>query len=159
MDGNTEVKIRKLRNSDASYITKMLRDFWTKVSPKMWKRELSADYKELYDANEDFVAVINNDIAGVIGYWRLNHEPKKIVWLDWLIVHKNYRRRGIGSILLKHLLKVLQKAKIKMLCVEHSSKDVAAEKFYRARGFKEQGRIPDYWDDGGDLVILTKKVY
>ncbi len=144
--------------SDIPTIVKIVKKTLSTTDSRKAKKDLIDQSKRLYVNGENFVAEINGVLVGVIGYWRLNHHPKNVVWLDWFVVDKKYQNKGIGSILLKHMIQKLRKKKFKILCCEKSSKDISADKFYKSHNFKICGRIKSYWEDGGDLILLIKEI-
>lgn len=54
--------------------------------------------------------------------------------------------------------KKLIKGGFKMLCCEASSKGDTSKIFYAKHKFVEFGRIKNYWEDGGDLILLVKYI-
>ena len=58
------------------------------------------------------------------------------------LIHSDYRRKGIGSMLMERLLdKVRKKGNIKILTAEVASDNVASQKLLKKNGFKEFGRL------------------
>lgn len=92
-----------------------------------------------------------NDIAGVlagIGYW--NGLEIKVVW-----VRSDYRNRGIGTLILKHVEKVAKEkgATIAML----DTFDFQAEEFYLKNGYTSIGEIKDF-PTGHKRIYLSKRL-
>lgn len=56
------------------------------------------------------------------------------------------------------MIPILAKKRYKMICLEKSSKNIAAKFFYKKHGFKEAGKIEKYWEDGGDWIVLVKRI-
>lgn len=79
----------------------------------------------------------------------------------WLAVDKNFQGKGYGRKLLKKtenfLLQQLNQVTIR---VETSSRKeyTNARNLYLRNGFKETGRIPDFYSHGDDLVIFYKQL-
>lgn len=62
------------------------------------------------------VAEQNNDIAGMaLYYFGYSSWKGSMLYLDDLIVHENYRRQGIGKLLMDELIKIAKEDKINQL--------------------------------------------
>ncbi|MFA6991843.1 MAG: GNAT family N-acetyltransferase [Candidatus Gracilibacteria bacterium] len=155
-NANLRMKIRKMRISDIPSIGKIIQQSLSNTDAKKAEKDLMDQSKKLYVEGENFVAEINNKVVGVIGYWRLGHHPKKVVWLDWFAVNEEYQRRGIGSKLLLYMINKLSKKKFQMLCCEKSGEGLSSKLFYAKHKFVEFGKIKNYWENNGDLILLVK---
>lgn len=153
---NFNIKIRKMKISDILQIERLIQRVLSHVDARKAKKDMIDQSKKLCVDGENFVAEIDNKVIGIIGYWRLGHHPKKVVQLDWFAVHENYQNKGIGSKLLLYMISKLKKRNFQMLCCEKSSKDISSKFFYNKHKFIEFGRIRNYWEDGGDLILLVK---
>lgn len=152
------LKIRKMRHSDIPKIVSIISRDLGPLDGKKAKKDMAEQQQKLYVDGQVFVAEDKSGLLGVIGYWHMPYHPKNVCWMDWFGVEKNHKRMGIGSALLLHMLKFLAKKKYRMLCCEKSSKDIAAKLFYEKHGFKEAGKIARYWEDGGDWIVLVKRI-
>jgi len=151
-----DLKIRKMKIPDLPSIEEIIQRTLSIVDAKKATKDMADQSNNLYADGGNYVAEINKKVVGVIGYWRLGHHAKKAVWLDWFAVDKNYQNKGIGSKLFLFLVSQVKKRGYEMLCIEKSSKDISAQFFYDKQGFVEFGRIGNYWEDAGDLVLLVK---
>lgn len=101
----------------------------------------------------DFVALDENgiEIGGILaglGYW--NGLEIKILWVE-----ENYRKRGIGTQILKHAEKIAKEkgAEIAML----DTFDFQAERFYLKNGYEPIGEIKDF-PKGHRRIYFSKKL-
>jgi ribosomal protein S18 acetylase RimI-like enzyme len=80
--------------------------------------------------------------------------------LYWLAVDPRTQRGGAGSLLVSAVEGRLRERRGRMVVAETSSRsDYAATRaFYKARGFAESGRVPEFYAPGDDRVIYTKRV-
>jgi ribosomal protein S18 acetylase RimI-like enzyme len=99
----------------------------------------------------------------VVGFVIFGRTPiTDFTWdIYWLVVNKDFQRKGIGKILFKRVQEhILQRDKRAVLRVETSAeKDFdQARKFYIREGFEESGRIVDFYSEGNDLVTYYKEI-
>ena len=112
----------------------------------------------------DFTAVVWIDpSSGKPGGWVYfspdTHSDR--AWqLWWIGVAPDQQKRGIGSMLLKHVEQVVRDRNGKVLLIETSSLPgfTNTQLFYTRHGYRECGRIPDYYDDGDSKVIFAKSL-
>lgn len=80
--------------------------------------------------------------------------------LYWLAVDPRLHRRGTGSLLVGAVEDRLRADHGRMVVAETSSRsDYAATRtFYERRGYREAGRVRDFYAPGDDRVIYTKKI-
>lgn len=117
-----------------------------------FKRKPDTDYFVFEEKKED----------AVVGFVIFGRAPlTKSSWeIYWLIVDKNFQGKGIGKRLIQRVENfILQKEKRPILKVETSSKREYshARNLYSKQGFKELGRISDFYTKGDDLIILYKE--
>ncbi len=85
----------------------------------------------------------NEEICGYIIYSPDGH-------IISIAVHPNYRRRGIGTELIK---KVISSPRIKKAWAEVRRSNSIAQAFYLKLGFKIKGIIPNYYGDEDAFLI------
>jgi ribosomal protein S18 acetylase RimI-like enzyme len=81
-------------------------------------------------------------------------------WNQLLIaVNPAVQRTGIGKALMRNLEAVAEERGARLVIVETSGVPEFEETrtFYRSIGYKEEGRIRDFYDDGDDKVIFSRK--
>lgn len=78
----------------------------------------------------------------------------------WLAVDRSVQSRGIGSLLLTEAEKKIAEADGKYIFIDTSSKDAykQARNFYSKHGYREVARIPHYYSDNDDKVMLMKNM-
>jgi len=107
-------------------------------------------YIYLTYGSEIFVADIGNF---VVGYVVLQHkwEDSKIMSLA---VRKEFRRRGIGSMLLKRAIESSKERGKKRILLEVRVSNKPAQNLYKKFGFKTIGFLPNYYADGEDAYLM-----
>lgn len=113
------------------------------------EEEIREEIKEMILNKEKDLLIVekHSKIVGVLIY-RIKHIKKhmnikdsKIIWIEELGVSEEYRRQGIGRILMKELKKIAKKAncqRIELNCWEFNKNAI---EFYENQGMKAQRRI------------------
>lgn len=115
-------------------------DFW---KPQNLKSELQNVNSKYIVAKED------GKIVGFAGIWFSVDDAH----ITNIVVHKNFRSKGIGSLLLENLIEL---AKVKTsLTLEVNTKNEIAQKLYLKYGFKNLGIRKKYYDGIEDAYIMT----
>jgi GNAT superfamily N-acetyltransferase len=80
--------------------------------------------------------------------------------LYWLVTAAEHRGRGLGAALLAGVEQELRGRGACTIRVETSSLEGqgGAARFYRRIGYREVGRIGDFYRPGDDLVTLTRRL-
>jgi len=107
-----------------------------------------------------FVARAGREIIGVSGYWYDDYAESGVYWLGWTYVDRRYQRQGIGQKLLDRVVQELKKNKARKLYVDTSNRSSygPALRFYRANGFKREGRFKNYYQRGEDQIVMGKEL-
>ena len=115
-------------------------DFWETRNLKSELENINSKY---------IVAKIDNNIVGFAGIWFSVDD----VHITNIVVHKNYRHHGIGSLLLEKLIEL---AKVKdSITLEVNTKNIYAQKLYLKYGFKNLGIRKKYYNGVEDGFIMT----
>ena len=75
-----------------------------------------------------------------------------------IAVHPNYRRAGVGTQLLQHILKSAVKERMFTVTLEVRESNSVAQAMYREFGFEVVGRRPRYYHDTNEDALIMKKV-
>jgi ribosomal-protein-alanine N-acetyltransferase len=78
-----------------------------------------------------------------------------IISLD---VDANFRRRGVGSTLLRATEESLASGGVRAIDLETAVNNQPAIAFWRRHGYEIIGQIADYYDDGADAFAMSKTV-
>lgn len=140
------LKISNMTISDFENISPILTsdfdDFW---SCKTLQSELN-------NPNSYYiVAKLNAEIVGFAGIWKSVDD----VHITDIVVKKDFRKKGIGSLLLEKLISLTKELKFKELTLEVNSNNEPAKKLYLKFGFKELGIRKRYYNNTDDAVIMT----
>ena len=77
----------------------------------------------------------------------------------WIAVAPAVQRGGVGSLLIDEVERRLH-GRARLILVETSGQPLYASTraFYERRGFNEVARVPDFYAEGDDRVILARRV-
>ena len=118
-------------------------DFW---NMDILKDELTSDTSQFICAKYE------NKIVGFAGIKIILDEAD----LMNIAVKKDYRRQGIATLLLNHILTICQEKGIKTIHLEVNEKNFSAISLYQKLGFKECGRRKQYYDNQYDAILMKK---
>ena len=75
-----------------------------------------------------------------------------------IAVKEDYRRQGIATLLLNHILSLCKQKNLKAINLEVNEENFSAISLYQKFGFKECGRRKQYYDNKSDAILFTQKV-
>jgi len=81
-------------------------------------------------------------------------------YLYWIAVAKSTQARGIGGALLRHAEQEIRDRRGRLLLIETSSLPhyELTRKFYLKHGYDHAATIADFYADGDDLVVFSKRM-
>ena len=123
--------------------------------------EVLTDYSD--NPKTTYILFEEKDNDKLLGFAIFGRTPMtKFSWdIYWMVVDKEFQRKGIGKKLQERIEgHVLSKDKKANLIIETSSKPEynATRSFYKNKGFKEMGQIPDFYKEDDSLVIFYKRL-
>lgn len=153
-------RVRKMRWEDVEQVRGIdLVCFPAMLPPTNYKTEFInplAHYLVAYDDSQ--LAAMhdpenqNQLVVGFIGLWYMASEMHIIN----LAVHPDYRRKGIGELLLIHAIELSIELKAILITLEVRVSNLLAQELYSKYGFSERGiRHAYYLDNREDAVIMT----
>ncbi len=108
------------------------------------------------DLGELLVALSkDNQVAGFAHYSLI--EPKLMVIYD-LAVAQNKRNRGVGSLLMKRLLRLAQHRKKRAIRLHVPQDNIAALALYLKQGFRATARLPRYYPGKRDGWVMERRI-
>lgn len=94
-----------------------------------------------------------SSIIGFVVAWKVDHKAGHIITLDIL---EPYRRRRIGSTLMKKVEEEFHRAYIRVALLEVSVNNTAAQQFYRKFGYEVSERLKKYYPTGEDALEMVR---
>jgi len=93
-------------------------------------------------------------VIGYYGLWHVLDEGH----ITNIAVHPEYRRQGIGSQLLTHMISAAKQRDVYHLTLEVRTSNIPAQGLYAKHGFVPAGvRHRYYSDNGEDAIIMTRR--
>lgn len=93
-------------------------------------------------------------IVGFVDYW-VTFDSGTIVQIA---VHPDIQRSGIGSMMMKEVLKDAYVKKVRTLTLEVRESNKQAISFYEKHGFYISHKKPAYYSNGEDAIYMIKEV-
>ena len=116
-----------------------------------WNIDILRD--ELTSETSQFIcAKYENKIVGFAGIKIVLDEAD----LMNIAVRKDYRRQGIATLLLNHILTICKEKCIKTIHLEVNEENFSAISLYQKFGFEECGRRKQYYDNKYDAILMKK---
>ena len=105
-----------------------------------------AIYKVAFDDNK-------NKILGYAGMWHIVTEGH----ITNIAVHPDYRRNGIGTLLVQEMIKCAKEKNMLGITLEVRISNITAQKLYTKYGFRPEGFRKNYYTEPKeDAVIMWK---
>ena len=119
----------------------------------LWsKNQWANEFKK--EGIKAFALLLSNLIIGICVFHVVLDEAQ----INFFVVDKKYRKKGLGSYLMRYLIKECKKLNINKLSLEVSQTNFTAEKFYNSFDFSTVGIRSKYYKDGSDALLKEKKL-
>lgn len=156
-----EILVIKMNNNGIEIRVANLEDIFsiyeisTLCFPISWsitsiKGELSSNTHARY-----VVAVENGTVVGFAGLWIIVDEGH----VTNVAVHPDFRRKGIGTLLMDKLMFISKNENLIGLTLEVRKSNLSAQNLYKQFGFVEEGVRKNYYSDNGEDAIIMWKHY
>lgn len=104
------------------------------------------------DCARSILAEVNGRIAGYVLFWLLPDE----VDIHNIAVHRQFRRRGLGRILLHQVVARAQRRSSLRVTLEVRISNISARKLYESLGFAITGLRKGYYSDNGEDALAME---
>ena len=112
-----------------------------------YERELTKNSLAHYQV----LTVNAHPLIGYSGYWLIADEVHIII----IAVHPDWRRRGLGELLLLNMLMMTQTVNVTIATLEVRPSNVAAQALYQKYHFGIVNERPRYYQDGESALVMT----
>jgi ribosomal protein S18 acetylase RimI-like enzyme len=152
------MKIRPMRADDLTVIRHLIAEhssYDAQYAMRVLKRELM-DRARGNPRTRHLVAVRDKEVVGISGWEEEEGGGEGVFWLGWTYVHSDQRRHGVGTALLARVVDEIAKRRARKLYIKTGATGYeAALSFYEKQGFRQESRLPDFFADGEDCLILA----
>lgn len=129
---------------------------------KSVEKELTVDFDEFWTSNileaelknknsKYIVAKKEQEILGFAGIWFSVDD----IHITNIVVRKDLRKQGIGTALLRELIKICKSTEKKEITLEVNNTNEHAKSLYEKHGFKIRGIRKKYYNNEEDAIIMT----
>lgn len=94
----------------------------------------------------------------VTGFLIAHREPRRILHIVTIDVLEAWRRRRVGSLLMDVAEQWARDQGLRMVGLETAQDNLAAQKFYSARGYRKVDEIEHYYADGTTAWVMAKEL-
>lgn len=145
-----EVIVRPMRQEDLSQVAAIAAHSYAEPWPQeSFRVELTSK------VSQPVVAERAGEIVGFIVAWIVTDE----VEIANLTVKEAFRQRGLGRMLLMHVLALAQAKQCATAYLEVRRSNLAARRLYESMGFRDHGlRSRYYGRTGEDAIVMQKKL-
>ncbi|HHT9159472.1 MAG TPA: GNAT family N-acetyltransferase [Candidatus Brocadiaceae bacterium] len=137
---DTEIKIVDAKESEFEDVVILLRQLWPDKTLnnlevfKVFRKSIKSEYDKCLSAKLDGKTVGFCAIVFANNFW----QEGVIAQISTMVVHEEYRNRGIGKKLLQAAIAIARKRNCKKLELESSFHRKTAHDFYEKNGFKKR---------------------
>ena len=145
-----KIKIRKANTNDIDKVVQIEREIFPTLNKKHQYRE------ELSNAFSHFYIVYDSETNEIIGYtifWII----EKLLEIHHITVKVKYHLSGIGSTLMRFILKKAKQEKVEQIYLEVRKSNKNAIDFYQKFGFTEGGLRKTYYQNPAEDALVFKK--
>ena len=113
-------------------------------SMRFFLEELRVEYAR------SLVAEIKGRIVGYVLFWLL----PDVIDVHNVAVHTEFRRRGIGRVLLEHVAEEGRQRKLMQVTLEVRESNIPAQRLYDSMGFRKTDIRKGYYADNGEDALV-----
>ena len=124
--------------------------------------EVLDDYHASPSDPDGHAAVTSEDRGRILGfaYYAPAAMTDRTWHLWWIVVDKQTQAKGVGGALLRHVEEAILAVNGRLLLIETSSLPTYAltRRFYEKHAYKQYAVLVDFYGDGHDMVIFSKRM-
>lgn len=142
------MQLRHFQNRD-------LAEVWQVASESLRERYDPTIFTQLVPFWPDGLLVIEDKgrvVAFVFGVMSGVQQARVLM----LAVDRNYRGAGLGTLLTQEFFRECAKEGLRQVSLEVRASNVGAQRFYQRLGFFTVRRVPRYYSDGEDGILLLR---
>ena len=109
-----------------------------------------------YIAHRSARAWVAEDDGSIIGFVVADREPTRAGHIITIDVLEGSRRQGAGTELMNAAEEWARKARLQLIYLETAEDNLAALRFYEARGYRKVDKIERYYPNGQAAWLMVK---
>lgn len=107
--------------------------------------------KELSNKLAKYLVALHGDkVIGFVGMWIVFNEGD----ITNVAVHPDYRKQGVGNLLIDNLITLCKENNINSLTLEVRESNIPAQSLYKKHGFKEEGVRKNFYNNPKENAII-----
>ncbi|MGA2663691.1 MAG: GNAT family N-acetyltransferase [Nitrososphaerales archaeon] len=103
---------------------------------------------------DEHSVLVVRDGSRLLGF-AFSHFDDHLIWLDWFAVNPAFRRRGVGSAMLRKLVETAPARKAHKVWCDSRTTNGPAKATLRKNGFREIAELEDHWY-GQDFILWER---
>ena len=122
-----------------------------------WERKAASELKAILEKlkREDQVWVAEVDVR-CVGFMILTTNADHSLEVDWLDVHPDFQRTGIGTLLVNKATKIAGRRGLRALSIYAQTNNEKVMGFAAKNGFELQERLKDLYGKRKDALLFIK---
>ena len=145
------IRIRRMEYEDIPQVVAIEKDSFKHSYPPLLIMQILSSFPEGFLVAEDERS--NKVVGYIMGLIEWGHGH-----IVSIATSKDYRNRGIGTVLLKELENILfKKYNVGYIVLEVRFNNRGARRFYYKRGYMDKRLLPRYYEDGTDAILMVKR--
>ena len=113
--------------------------------------------EEELECDNSYVIVAKVDENTIVGFAGLKFILDEADIMN-IVVKKDFRHNGIGSVLLENLINYSKDLNLKTITLEVNENNLSAIRLYDKFSFDKLGIRKNYYDGKSDAIIMSKKL-
>ena len=152
------VQIRLAGRPDEKHITNLVKTMIGDNNPDQVASDVVQD---LFENNKFLIFVVDNTLD-ILGFGVTKLEPFEgangVAEIVWLGVQSQYRKQGLGALIVMHIEQHIVKQGIRKLYVKTNSDNVHAACFWIKQNYKFESRLLDFGGQRNDYYLFGKEI-
>ena len=131
-----------------------IKDILTTEFDDFWNYEI---LKSELESNNSYFFVAKNISGEIVGFAGIKIILDEADIMN-IVVKKDFRNNGIGSLLLDYLISYSKSINLKTITLEVNEINIPAIKLYEKFNFEKLGIRKKYYNGKNDAIIMSKKI-
>jgi len=149
------MKIRLLKKKDIEKIMEIIKEWKKESSIISWDKRKKVEEVLRRSPKTCWVVEINKKI---IGFRLVIDDIQNRAWARLTVISKKYRRKGIGSLLIREVDRKLKKMGFRKVYAQTSYKNIASINWHLKSGYRKVTLLRDWYKKGRHGILFIKNL-